>query len=55
MYKVRRNTYKLHAEASKAAKAASRVVPCHLKAPNGGAWYWRERYCGRSFWSIFGA
>lgn len=53
MYKVRCKAYQRHVDASSAAKTASRIVPVHLKAPNGGAWYWRGRYCGRRFFDIF--
>ena len=47
MYKVKRKTYEKHVDASKAAVAASRVFPVRLKAPTGGAWYWRGQYRGR--------
>ena len=53
MYKVRRKTFAHHADASKAAKEMSTVLPVHLKATTGGAWYWHGRYCGRKFFSIF--
>lgn len=53
MYKVRRKEFKFHADASEAARTASSLFPVHLKAPVGGAWYWRGKYRGRRFLDIF--
>ena len=53
MYKVHRKVFQFHADASKAAKAASSVFPVRLKAPTGAAWYWHGQYRGRRFLDLF--